>query len=55
MKNKITHEVKLLTCDLMWKICIPFFAPVNSRGKANIFRIAFFHEEEEGDGLSKDC
>jgi hypothetical protein len=24
-KIKITHEVKLLTCDLMWKICISLF------------------------------
>src|SRR3979409_1836473 len=28
-KNKISHKVKLLTCDLMWKIFTPFLAPVN--------------------------
>jgi hypothetical protein len=32
-KNKISHKVKLLACDLMWKIFTPFLAPVNSREK----------------------
>jgi hypothetical protein len=32
-KNKISHKVKLLACDLMWKIFPPFLAPVNSREK----------------------
>jgi len=38
-KNKISHEVKLLGCDLMWKICVPFLPAVNSRENANILRI----------------
>jgi hypothetical protein len=28
-ENKICHEVKLLGCDLMWKICIPLLPLVN--------------------------
>ena len=30
-KNKISREVKLLACDLMWKICVLFLPLVNSR------------------------
>jgi hypothetical protein len=30
-KNKIYREVKLLACDLMWKICVLFLPLVNSR------------------------
>jgi hypothetical protein len=30
-KNKISHKVKLLTCDFMWKIFTPFLDAVNSR------------------------
>jgi len=32
-KNKISHKVKLLARDLMWKIFTPLLAPVNSREK----------------------
>ena|SRR5882724_2125426 len=32
-QNKISRKVKLLACDLMWKICTPFLARVNSREK----------------------
>ena len=32
-KNKISHKVKLLARDLMWKIFTPFLAPVNNREK----------------------
>jgi hypothetical protein len=30
-QNKISRKVKLLACDLMWRICTPFLAPVNIR------------------------
>jgi len=29
-RNKISHKDKLLACDLMWKICAPLLASVNS-------------------------
>src|SRR5882724_5593189 len=32
-QNKISRKVKLLPCDLIWRICTPFLAPVNSREK----------------------
>jgi hypothetical protein len=38
-KNKISHEVKLLGCDLLWTGCVPFLPAVNSRENANILRI----------------
>src|ERR1700730_3366550 len=39
-KNKISHKVKLLACDLMWKIFTPFLAPVNSREKDEHTRLS---------------
>jgi hypothetical protein len=30
-KNKISPEVKLLACDLMWKVCVLFLPLVNRR------------------------
>jgi hypothetical protein len=38
-RNKISHEVKLLACDLKWKIFAPFLTPVNSREMASLLRI----------------
>ena len=32
-KNKISPEVKLLACDLMWKVCVLFLPLVNSEDR----------------------
>jgi hypothetical protein len=41
VKNKISHEVKSLACDLMWKICVPFLTSLNIR--ENVEHLSHFH------------
>jgi hypothetical protein len=46
-KNKISREVKLLACDLMWKICVLFPPLVNSRKNGDEHRHSYWLKPRE--------
>lgn len=37
VKKKISYQVRLLACDLVWKVCVPSPPPVNMRESNEYF------------------